>query len=351
MLARTPPSNLRRTSPSLRAAAPKPRRRPLAVRSRRPPPHRPRRPSSDRPPRPPPSPSRLLSWLRRPASMPRPRKPVTPAAVAATSSTSQADKDTLETVIELVRKRKSGDATNAAATISDPVARKLAEWIILRGEDNGATVERYRAFLSANPSWPSQTFLRRRLEAAMWDDRRDDSVGVVVVRERIPRVRQGPLHARQGDAGARRPRQRRTSGARCLAQRSDVGRHREQRTRPVRRAADARRSEGADGHAALRQRERGRIACCEAPRGRLCRTRQGPHRLPQESAERACAARSRAARAARRSRLHLQQDPAAAPRGEICGSRPAHAVAHRRIRAGSTISTNGGSSGACWRAR
>ncbi|AWO92000.2 MULTISPECIES: lytic transglycosylase domain-containing protein [Bradyrhizobium] len=105
-----------------------------------------------------------------------PRRPVTPAAIAATSSTSQTDKDTLESVIELVRKRKAGDATNAAATISDPVARKLAEWIILRSEDNGATVERYRAFLSANPSWPSQTFLRRRLEAAMWDDRRDDSV-------------------------------------------------------------------------------------------------------------------------------------------------------------------------------
>ncbi|MCJ9736497.1 lytic transglycosylase domain-containing protein, partial [Bradyrhizobium sp. PRIMUS42] len=105
-----------------------------------------------------------------------PRKPVVPAAVAATSSTSQGDKETLESVIELVRKRKAGDATNASASISDPVARKLAEWIILRSEDNGATVERYRAFLSANPSWPSQTFLRRRLEAAMWDDRRDDSV-------------------------------------------------------------------------------------------------------------------------------------------------------------------------------
>jgi peptidoglycan lytic transglycosylase len=105
-----------------------------------------------------------------------PRKPVTPAAVAATSSTSQADKDTLENVIELVRKRRPGDATNAAATISDPVARKLSEWIILRSEDNGASVERYRAFITANPSWPSQTFLRRRLEAALWDDRREDSV-------------------------------------------------------------------------------------------------------------------------------------------------------------------------------
>ena len=58
---------------------------------------------------------------------------------------------------------------------SDPVARKLAEWVILRSDDNGASVERYRAFISANPSWPSQTFLRRRLEAALWDDRRDDA--------------------------------------------------------------------------------------------------------------------------------------------------------------------------------
>ncbi|MDE2378185.1 transglycosylase SLT domain-containing protein [Bradyrhizobium sp.] len=105
-----------------------------------------------------------------------PGRPVTPAAIAATSSTSQADKDALENVIELVRKHRQGDATGVEATISDPVARKLAEWIILRSDDNGASVERYRAFLAANPSWPSQTFLRRRLEAALWDDRREDSV-------------------------------------------------------------------------------------------------------------------------------------------------------------------------------
>jgi soluble lytic murein transglycosylase len=98
-----------------------------------------------------------------------------PAAVAATSSTSQADKDALENVIELVRKQKPGDATQVQATISDPVARKLAEWLILRSDNNNASVERYRAFVSANPSWPSQTFLRRRIEAALWDDRRDDS--------------------------------------------------------------------------------------------------------------------------------------------------------------------------------
>src|SRR4029077_6562493 len=109
------------------------------------------------------------------AALPPPRKSVTPAAVAATSSTSQADKDALENVIELVRKHKAADATQAQAAISDPVARKLAEWLILRSDDNGASVERYRAFLAANPSWPSQSFLRRRLEAALWDDHREDS--------------------------------------------------------------------------------------------------------------------------------------------------------------------------------
>src|SRR3984893_2230174 len=104
------------------------------------------------------------------------RKQVTPAAVAATSSTSQADTDALENVIEQIRNHRADDATQIEATISDPVAKKLAEWIILRSDNNNATVERYRAFLSANPSWPSQTYLRRRLEAALCDDHREDAI-------------------------------------------------------------------------------------------------------------------------------------------------------------------------------
>jgi soluble lytic murein transglycosylase len=113
---------------------------------------------------------------RQHAAVPPPaRKPPPQAAVAATSSTSQADTDALENVIELVRAHKPADATQAEAAISDPVAKKLAEWIILRSDDNGASVERYRAFIAANPSWPSQSFLRRRLEAALWDDHRDDA--------------------------------------------------------------------------------------------------------------------------------------------------------------------------------
>ena len=71
-----------------------------------------------------------------------PRKPVVPAAVAVTASTPQADIDALESVIDLLRKHQPGDATQAEATIADPVAKKLAEWLILRSDDNGATVER-----------------------------------------------------------------------------------------------------------------------------------------------------------------------------------------------------------------
>jgi len=43
-------------------------------------------------------------------------------------------------VIGLVRAQKPSDATQAASALSDPVARKLAEWIILRSNDNGASV-------------------------------------------------------------------------------------------------------------------------------------------------------------------------------------------------------------------
>lgn len=161
--------------PKPAAAAPAPKSRPAANNSAAPAVTATIRPSAPAPASARPVATPVLAPATRQHAAPR--KPVTPAAVAASSSTSQADKDTLENVIELVRKRKPRDASSYADSISDPVARKLAEWIILRSEDNGASVERYRAFLSANPSWPSQTFLRRRLEAAMWDDRRDDSVG------------------------------------------------------------------------------------------------------------------------------------------------------------------------------
>lgn len=108
------------------------------------------------------------------ALAPAPRR-ASPVAVASLGSTSREDRDQLERVIELVRQRKPADATQIRSSISDPVAQKLAEWMILRSEGNGASVERYRAFIAANPGWPSVNFLRRRGESSLWDDKRDDA--------------------------------------------------------------------------------------------------------------------------------------------------------------------------------
>ena len=121
------------------------------------------------------TPPGIEAATRQHATLPPARKPTIPAAMAATSSTSQADTEALANVIELVGKHRPDDATQSEAMISDPVAKKLAEWIILRSDNNNASVERYGTFIAANPSWPSQSFLRRRLEAALWDDHRDDA--------------------------------------------------------------------------------------------------------------------------------------------------------------------------------
>lgn len=121
------------------------------------------------------------------------RKPSLPAVVAATSSTSQADLGALQNVIDLVRRNKQTEATQAQAAIGDPVARKLAEWIILRSPGNGASVERYHTFVAANPGWPSQIFMRRRAEAALWDDRRDDAAVLAWFQNETPLSTKGKL--------------------------------------------------------------------------------------------------------------------------------------------------------------
>jgi len=140
--------------------------------------------------------SHPVSAASPPAHRPAPRverKPTLPSVVAATSSTSQADLGALQNVVNLVQRRKQTEATQAEAAISDPVARKLAEWIILRSPDNGASVERYHAFIVANPGWPSQTFLRRRAEAALWDDRRDDAAVLAWFQNETPLSYKGKL--------------------------------------------------------------------------------------------------------------------------------------------------------------
>jgi len=75
--------------------------------------------------------------------------------------------------IALIRQGKTKDAMALAESIDDPVAAKLVEWARLRHSDSEAGFDRYAAFISANPEWPSVPAFRRRAEARLWQERRD----------------------------------------------------------------------------------------------------------------------------------------------------------------------------------
>jgi soluble lytic murein transglycosylase len=89
-------------------------------------------------------------------------------------TTAAIDVSAVKRAIELVRRRKQSDASEIKKTISDAAARKLVEWVILRSDDSGVDFERYAEFITANPEWPSIVTLRRKAEAAAWQDKADN---------------------------------------------------------------------------------------------------------------------------------------------------------------------------------
>jgi len=99
-----------------------------------------------------------------------------PASRPASADTAPAlppDLAATKQAIELVRQGKAGDATALAASAGNPLAQKIVEWALLRRADANASLERYAAFIRANPDWPSIPLIRRRAEAALWNERRD----------------------------------------------------------------------------------------------------------------------------------------------------------------------------------
>ena len=91
-----------------------------------------------------------------------------PLAQGLQPQTSEAEIALVKSAVEALRKGGASKATEVAAAISDPAARKLVEWIILRSDHNGAGSKRYLAFIAANPDWPSLTMFRRRAEGMLW---------------------------------------------------------------------------------------------------------------------------------------------------------------------------------------
>src|SRR5580704_6247680 len=59
-------------------------------------------------------------------------------AMASSSATSPLDLAAVKQAVDLVGKSRSDEAANLESTISDPLARKLVEWLVLRSDDNTA---------------------------------------------------------------------------------------------------------------------------------------------------------------------------------------------------------------------
>jgi soluble lytic murein transglycosylase len=137
-----------------------------------------------------------------------PMRPAPAFVMAPSSSTSPLDLNAVKQALVLVHKGQTDAATGIESSISDPAARKLVEWAILRSEDNGLDFSRYAAFINANPSWPNIMTLRRRAEAALWQERTDPASVIVFFHNEPPHSAKGhfalarALLARGDSAGA-----------------------------------------------------------------------------------------------------------------------------------------------------
>lgn len=83
------------------------------------------------------------------------------------------DTGALKEVIRLSRRGEVGAATNLRHQIRDVAGRKLAEWAILRTDDDVLNFAQYAEFIRANPRWPGVDVFRRRAEARLWSERRE----------------------------------------------------------------------------------------------------------------------------------------------------------------------------------
>ena len=118
-------------------------------------------------------------------------KPAPAFAMAASSATSPLDIGAVKQAMDQAHHGRTDDATSTEGTISDPVARKLVEWVILRADETDADYSRYAAFIAANPSWPGITALRRKAESVMWQDHTDPATVIAFFRTEPPRTAKG----------------------------------------------------------------------------------------------------------------------------------------------------------------
>lgn len=104
-----------------------------------------------------------------------PSSPVTTGSIASAerawrpSGGGDVDTSAVARAIGFAKAGRVQAATEARASLGDPVARALVEWVLLRSVD-GAGFPRLSAFLREYPGFPASQRIRQRAEAALLDD-------------------------------------------------------------------------------------------------------------------------------------------------------------------------------------
>jgi peptidoglycan lytic transglycosylase len=99
--------------------------------------------------------------------------PTSAAAAASVDAMQASDAALVKHAIELVRRHEPGEAAAIKASIADPVGQTLVEWVMLRSEAGSPDFNRYARFIREHPDWPGVALMRRRAEAALWQEHAD----------------------------------------------------------------------------------------------------------------------------------------------------------------------------------
>ncbi|MEW6255030.1 MAG: lytic transglycosylase domain-containing protein [Pseudomonadota bacterium] len=112
----------------------------------------------------------------KPAAKATASKGAAPTLAATPAPALSGDLSTLRSAVVLAKNAKGSEALAAAQGLSDPVARSLVTWLVIRSAPNDLGFDGIAAFLADKPGWPTQTTLRKKAEAVLYAEKRSPQV-------------------------------------------------------------------------------------------------------------------------------------------------------------------------------
>ncbi|WP_188581373.1 lytic transglycosylase domain-containing protein [Azorhizobium oxalatiphilum] len=104
---------------------------------------------------------------------PRPAPKTAPLTLAPTAGVSTGELSELRSAVTAAKNGRGTEALAQARQMSDPVARTLVTWLVIRHAPNDYGFDNIAAFLRDKPGWPTPGTLRRRAERVLLQENRD----------------------------------------------------------------------------------------------------------------------------------------------------------------------------------